>query len=126
MYCKNCGTELREDALYCNHCGESVTVTPEVVSGMKETPKVWDVFSKIGFIGGIICFICSFIPILNIMACSFGIPFIVLSALGKKTSNLVNYQKAAKGLKFSIAATIIGFVTWIIFVVFMELALMLY
>ena len=117
MYCKKCGTELKEEALYCNNCGESVTVTPEVVSGTKETPKVWDIFCKIGFIGGLICFICSFIPFLDCMACSFGIPFIVLSALGKKTSNLANYAKASKGLKLSIAATIIGFITWIVYVV---------
>ena len=116
MYCKNCGAEIKEGALYCGECGEYVSVTPEVVAEpTKKSTKVWDIFSKVGFIGGLVCFILSFIPLVDIFACSFAIYFIVFSALGKKSSIEECRAKAAKGLGFSVAATIIGFIGYIIF-----------
>lgn len=30
MYCKNCGTELKDDAVYCSHCGTPVNPSVEV------------------------------------------------------------------------------------------------
>lgn len=115
MYCKNCGAELKSGALFCSECGERAEVVTEVVEQPKKNTKVWDIFGKIGFIGGLVCFILSFIPFIDLFACSFGIYFIVFSALGKKTSDPGRYVKAVKGLKFSIAGTIIGFVTYIIY-----------
>ncbi len=33
MYCKNCGTEIREDAKFCDNCGKSITDYEENMSG---------------------------------------------------------------------------------------------
>lgn len=119
MYCKVCGAKLKEDALFCSECGADVSITPEVVEQPKKNTKVWDVFSKVGFIGGLVCFILSFIPIIDIFACSFGVYFIVFSALGKKSSIESCRSKASKGLTFSILSLIIGFVGYIVFVMAM-------
>lgn len=114
MFCKNCGTELKENAVFCHQCGESIS--PEIVEETKnESPKVWNIFSKIGFVGGLICFITSFIPYIGFASAFMAINFIVLSALGKKTTNLFFYNKAKKGLKFSIAASIIGLIGYVLF-----------
>lgn len=122
MYCKNCGAELKEGAMFCVECGESVEITDkslEVVEEKPKGPKVWDVFSKVGYIGGLVCFICSFIPFIDLVAVSFGIYFIVFSALGKKTLDEELKKKASKGLIFSILAVIIGFVGYIAFIMLM-------
>ena len=126
MYCKNCGAEIREGAIFCTECGESVETIVnsfEIIEEQKtKGTKVWDIFSKIGYIGGLVCFICSFVPFINIFACSFGIYFIVFSALGKKTQDEALKSKASKGLVFSILATVIGFVGFIIIEILLELA----
>lgn len=114
MFCKNCGTELKENAVFCHQCGTDAANTTKDVE--KPTPKVWDVFSKVGYIGGLICFITSFIPIIGLLPGVMAINFIVFSALAKQTNNLLAYNKAKKGLSFSIAATIIGIVGYFLFV----------
>ena len=115
MFCEKCGAEVKENAQFCTECGSIVEKEVEVVQETtNKSDKVWNALGKAGFIGGLICFICSFIPFLNIMAYSMGIPFIVLSALGKKTSDPACYYRANRGLKFAIAAVIIGFVGYIL------------
>ena len=66
MYCKNCGKELQDGSLFCSMCGNSVEASTEETK--KETPKVWNVFAKAGYIGGLVCLICSFIPFVGLRA----------------------------------------------------------
>ena len=113
MFCKNCGEELKENAVFCHLCGCETQDSTEP----KKSPKVWDVFSKVGYIGGLICFIVSFLPFYGFIASCISPNFIVLSALGKKSTNLFYSHRASKGLKFSIASAIIGVVTYILFFV---------
>lgn len=116
MYCKNCGNELQEGTLFCSKCGCAIETSTETIENpTKESPKIWNIFAKAGHIGGIICLICSFIPFFSLFASGMAINFIVLSALGKKTNLPEYYWKATKGLQFSIAATIIGFVAYFVF-----------
>lgn len=117
MYCRVCGAKLKEGALFCSECGAEVEGVQEVVEQPKSSPKVWDIFSKVGFIGGLVCFILSFIPFIDLVACEVAICFIVLSALGKKSYNPDSYARASKGLGFSIAAAIIGFISYIFYMV---------
>ena len=125
MFCKNCGKELNDTVLFCPACGHDVDplgVSKEETT--KKTPKVWDVFCKIGYTGGLVCFILSFIPFVGFFAGCLAPNFIVFSALGKQSGNLYLSQKGAKGLKFSIAATIIGIVGYFLFfIILMSLLL---
>lgn len=117
MYCKKCGAELVEDSIFCHQCGASNDDENNIINEQpKQSPKIWNIFAKIGYIGGIICFIVSFIPYFSLYASGMAIDFIVLSALGKKSTIPEYYKKAKKGLGFSIAGTIIGIVIYILFI----------
>ena len=115
MFCKNCGEKLKENAVFCHQCGCDNTEERKTIEP-KKSPKVWDVFCKVGNIGGIICFIVSFIPFFGLIASCIAPEFIVFSALGKKSSNLFLTTKANRGLIFSILAIIIGIITYFLFI----------
>ncbi|MDR2827958.1 MAG: zinc ribbon domain-containing protein [Acholeplasmatales bacterium] len=110
MYCKKCGAENKDDAKYCVVCGE--VLVPEskenevVVAGNPGEPKkVWEVFGRLGYEFGkwslIFCWTLIFIEISVV-----GIIFSILA----KNKSVNNKEKAEKGLKWSIIATIISFV----------------
>lgn len=88
---------------------------------VEQEPKCWRVFGKIGFILGLISFICSFTIILSVVSVYISEPAIVFSALGKKTKDEEYKSKANKGLVFSIISLAVGFIGYIIFLVVMQL-----
>ena len=112
MYCKKCGNNLEPGAKFCPECGEAVVVErvyvePQVVSSTTKkphVPKCFTVFGNLGYTFGIISFICSFIPFVNLVTAELAVAGIVFSALGKRDYN--NASKAQKGLTFNILGTI--------------------
>lgn len=44
--CKNCGTELKEDAKFCSNCGEKVKERPELEDIVIENPQPQKKISK--------------------------------------------------------------------------------
>ena len=129
MYCRKCGKQLREEAIFCDQCGEKVEIVEEniiVDSGVIdvesqpveaqpiEEPKgergPWKAFAIVGHILGIVSLATMWIPFL--VCCSTGFYGIVFSALGKKS--LSKKPMADKALKRNIAASIVSFVLTVV------------
>lgn len=123
MFCRKCGKELREDAIYCDQCGEKVEVVEEVSVVDNEDVDVieqpeegtvergpWKAFAKVGHILGIVSLATMWIPF--VVCCTTGFYGIVFSALGKKSTE--NKPIADKALKRNIAASIVSFVLTVV------------
>ena len=139
MFCKNCGKELEEGALFCPGCGTRVqddAQQPSSAAEGTEAPaaprpapqpapqpeqekpaKVWGVFALVGMIIGIVCLVASFIPYLNYFSLVFGIAGIVLSCLGRKAKTEEAIKRCNVGLGLSIAAVVISVVMIIVYTV---------
>ena len=115
MLCKHCGAEMPDNALFCQVCGNSVEPAKQEAKKSNGAEKVWNIFSTIGFILGIVSLAMCWIPFLATWFVS--IYAIVLSALGKKSVSYQHYEKASKGLKFAIIGTIVSFVVYVIFLI---------
>ena len=124
MFCRKCGKELREDAVFCDQCGEKVEVTEEAIVVDNEVIDVttqpveeqqvergpWKAFAKVGHILGIVSLATMWIPFF--VCCSIGFYGIVFSALGKKS--VENKELANKGLKMNIASSVVSFVLTVV------------
>lgn len=111
MYCKKCGKQVEDGSSFCPYCGADLKEQEvEVVEANVESEKPqesrgpWKVFAIVGYVLGIVGFVTSFF----LIGLEFSVPGIVFSALGKKTSDENAKAKANKGLKLSIAGTIIS------------------
>ena len=90
MYCRNCGKELNENAMFCDQCGAKVSVDEnEVVELTKQMEEVieepkgpWKVFAIVGYVLGIVNLVLVLLPFYSLIMSVYGI---VLSALGKKS-----------------------------------------
>ena len=124
-FCSNCGRELQAEEKFCPSCGTSVeteNVVDEVnVEEVKtpSVPKCFTIFAKLGYIFGLVSFIISFIPFVNILACELGPVGIVFSILGKKDPFMI--LKSKKGLKLSIWGTVLGIVLYFIYTIIIAL-----
>ena len=124
MFCRKCGKELRENAVFCDQCGEKVEVVEEAIVVENEVIDVttqpveeqqvergpWKAFAKVGHILGIVSLATMWIPFL--VCCATGFYGIVFSALGKKSTE--NKPMADKALKRNIAASIVSFVLTVV------------
>ena len=124
MFCRKCGKELRENAVFCDQCGEKVEVVEEAIVVENEVIDVttqpveeqqvergpWKAFAKVGHILGIVSLATMWIPFL--VCCTTGFYGIVFSALGKKS--VENKPIADKALKRNIAASIVSFVLTVV------------
>ena len=120
-YCIKCGKELREDEKFCSNCGRKridETVVNETNSP-QPVMKCFTVFGNVGHALGIVTLVMGFIPIMSLYAFIFGIHGIVFSALGKKDTRQL--EKCNKGLRRSIAGSIIGIILFIVTIVAMIL-----
>ena len=123
MYCKKCGKMVEDGSAFCPYCGadlreqqaEAKEVDEFVAEPVTENEDngPWKVFALVGFILGIV----SLAGAIFTVGLYTGIPGIVLSALGKKSKDPDRQEKAAKGLKLSIAGLIVSVVVEIILVV---------
>ena len=118
MYCKKCGKEVEEGSAFCPYCGADLRdQEAEVIdaddASVSEDNGPWKVFALIGFILGIISLAGSILFI----GLTTGVPGIVFSILGKKSSNPTRKSQAAKGLKMSIWGLILSVVVYIVFIV---------
>lgn len=115
MFCRNCGKENEDGARFCFDCGAQlapVEVTSTSFSddsaNVAETGP-WRVFAKIGRVFGIISI--STFWLFGVFGWAFGVPGIILSALGKKSN--ANYDIARSGLKLAIWGTVLGFLIYL-------------
>ena len=111
MYCKKCGKQVEDGSSFCPYCGADLREQEvEVVEAESEKNEVsrgpWKAFAIVGYFLGIVGFVTSFL----IFGMEFSVFGIVFSALGLKTTDEEAKAKAKKGLKLSIAATIISVV----------------
>lgn len=112
MYCKNCGKEHSDDALFCSYCGESIVEKePE-----KKPARCWSIFAKVGEVLGIITIVTCWIPIFGLYSLLPGIHGIVFAALGKHAKEQPYMSKADAGLVLSIIGTILSVVCFVGFV----------
>ncbi len=122
IYCYNCGKELEDDAKVCPTCGAKI-VEEEVVEVVEatekpKTKKAYTVLGKIGYILSIVSMCIWWIPIVGLIALDTGIVGIIFNIFGKKDPDL--NEKCKKGFVLSIVATALAFVTYIIWVVVLE------
>ena len=124
MFCRKCGKELNENAIYCDQCGakvveeevidvEVIDVTnqqPTVVDACKEPKGPWRAFAIIGYVLGIVDLVLLLVPFFSCIVSVFGI---VLSALGKKSINKRRFART--GLTCNIIACAVNYVWTIIF-----------
>ena len=116
MYCKKCGKMVEDNSAFCPYCGADLRGQEEVneaIEVAEATPAnedngPWRVFALLGFILGIVSLAGS----LLFIGLTTGVPGIVFSILGKKSSNPDKQAKAAKGLKLSIWGLVISIVVY--------------
>ena len=128
MYCKKCGKMVEDGSTFCPYCGadlreEQVEVNENDVAEAapaNEDNGPWKVFALVGYILGIVSLAGSILFI----GLGTGVPGIVLSILGKKSTNPDRQQKAAKGLKLSIWGLIISTVLYIVLIVVLTILVM--
>ena len=118
MFCKKCGKQVEDGSSFCPYCGADLREQQEeVVDANFDEPTPsrgpWKAFAIVGYVLGIVGFATSFL-IFGMDIAIFGIVF---SALGKKTTDEDAKAKAEKGLKLSIAGTIISFVLLFVLIV---------
>ena len=120
MYCKKCGKMVEDGSAFCPYCGADLR--EQQVEEVKESEEAevleatptnedngpWKVFALLGFILGIVSLAGS----LFFIGLTTGVPGIVFSILGKKSSNPDKQAKAAKGLKLSIWGLVISIVVY--------------
>lgn len=120
-FCMNCGKELKDDEKFCPACGTEVEKEEELVNEIldepetKPVPKCFTIFAKIAKVFGLVTFICSFIPFVNVLALEIGPVGIVFSILGKKDPEMIDSCK--KSLKFSIWGTVLGLVLYFVYII---------
>jgi hypothetical protein len=112
MYCKNCGKEHNDDALFCAFCGESIVEKePE-----KKPAKCWSIFAGIAKALGIVTIATFWIPIFGLYSMIPGIHGIVFGVLGKYAKEEPFVSKARSGFVLSLVGTILSIVMFIGFV----------
>lgn len=121
MYCKKCGKMVEDGSTFCPYCGadlreEQVEVNENEVAEAapaNEDNGPWKVFALVGYILGIVSLAGSLI----FLGLTTGVPGIIFSILGKKSTNPDRQQKASKGLTLSIWGLIISVVVYIALIV---------
>lgn len=117
MYCKFCGKENDENALFCSNCGHKLReeVKTEIIDNNNPTEaKCWSVFALIGKIVGIVSIAMCIFPYFSAIIAVYGIVF---SALGKKSKIKKAMDDSSLGLVLSIVAEavcIIATVVWLV------------
>ena len=120
MYCKYCGKDNPDDAIYCAHCGkklETTVIDAQIVDDfgkneVQSEPRCWAVFAKVGKIVGIVAIATFWIP--YGLTFAFAIHGIVASALGKKSSDFEATQNANTGLVLNIVASVLSITSFIV------------
>ena len=130
MYCRRCGNELKENAVFCDQCGykvveeevieEVIDISNVTVSNETKEPKgPWKAFAIVGYVLGIVDLILMLYPFYSMIMSVYGI---VLSALGKKSVSKRKY--ARRGLTMNIIACSVNFVATVaLYVVIILLSL---
>lgn len=110
MYCRSCGKEIKDDAVFCQFCG--CEVGEVVVKTNNNVNITWKVFARIAKVLGIVCLATS--PLLGGFD---AIPGIVFAKLGMKSTDPAVYEEAKTALRNNIAALIISSVILTLFFV---------
>lgn len=104
MYCSNCGFVLNKDKNYCERCGKKI-------DEYSREKGPWKGFAKAGSIISIVCIVLSFIPFYGIAPLPFGFIFSGMGLYSK-----VENERAKRGMKNCIIASIIQTVVFFIFI----------
>ena len=113
MFCKNCGTELIDEAKECQNCGTAVEEIKTNTASENNTPDA--ITQKKNFCGKAIAgFVLSLVGVL-VLALPCGIIGLVFSALGMsdvKRKSLRGNGLAIAGLVISIVDIVFGIVNF--------------
>ena len=105
MFCKNCGKEIADQAMYCSECGSIQHKKPEK---MKEDKALYRVMARIALGLGI----ASFAGLLYYtLGAILAVPAIVFASIGMKGSIK---SKAVVGLVFAIASLAVFTFVWLL------------
>ena len=101
MYCRSCGKEINEDAVFCQFCG--CEVGKVIVKTTGNVNVTWKVFARIAKIIGIV----------GLATCAFfggfeAIPGIVFAKLAMKSTDRAVYEEAKVALRNNIIALAIS------------------
>ena len=97
MYCRSCGKEIKDDAVFCQFCG--CKVGEVVVKTTGDVNVTWKVFARIAKIIGIVSLATS--PIFGGFE---AIPGIVFAKLAMKSTDQAVYKEAKVALRNNIIA----------------------
>ena len=97
MYCRSCGKEIKDDAVFCQFCG--CEVGEVVVKTTGDVNVTWRVFARIAKIIGIVSLATS--PIFGGFE---AIPGIVFAKLAMKSTDQTVYKEAKVALRNNIIA----------------------
>ena len=101
MYCRSCGKEIKDDALFCQFCG--CEVGEVVVKSAGDVNVTWRVFARIAKIVGIVSLATS--PIFGGFE---AIPGIVFAKLAMKSTDQAVYDEAKVALRNNVIALVIS------------------
>lgn len=113
MFCKKCGYELEDDAIYCSNCGEAI----EGRQVVEDKPaQVWKVFAKVSKVLGIVSICTCFIPMIaGLGTAPIGV---VLGMLGEKAKDKEADEWRKLGVNLSVIGGALSFVSYILIFVF--------
>ena len=134
-YCSSCGSQVNDNEKFCANCGALIESNTETTSEVKEEikeevkwetsyedyqpeevlesgPNAKDKLAKIGATLGILGFVFSFIPLLNMFGCDLALIGLIFGIIGKKgAATEEGKAKARKAFSFGLAGLLISIVT---------------
>ncbi len=102
MYCKNCGSQIADQAVYCVHCGTATDVGFSVPSQPALCEKRTNGFAVAGFV----------LALVGLLLCNISILGLIFSCIG-----LVNSKTYGSGKGLSIAGLVISVIAFVILLV---------
>lgn len=116
MFCKYCGKEHADDALYCSNCGEAVNAKKVEE---KKPARCWSIFARVGKALGIVTLATCWIPIFGLYSLIPGMIGITFGVLGKFAREEPYTSSARTGFITSLIGTILSFVLFFAFIFLM-------
>ena len=124
MFCKNCGEQITDGALFCTNCGASVAEPPVQPAQQPVAPAYQQPVSNSGrgmgvaaLVMGIVSCCLFWIPYVNTVCLLMCIAGIILSAISMKKARAAGVSSgiAVAGLVVSIVGLVLSFLFFFIY-----------
>lgn len=107
MICKNCGSEIDDNSMFCNKCGASIVKVYDNTSGSGALKEG----NIVGFILGLVSIIAWLLPFIGFPVTIVGLVFSIINIKSsKKTLNIVGTVLCSIFLFLTLINSILGII----------------